>query len=280
VPHDNWTDIYRGAPDYDPDTVAKDEHGVIRIFGMWGGGQALKSCPLTVLERYGHDLDRVRDLGFQGHYYMDAQSTVLWTCHDPRHPADERAFMTALAGLTQLPRARYGAVSCEVGTVHHLPFIDEMASAPTEVGATYCLKRCPESFRALIDEIVPFYLLAVHGLVTYQMGWVHGYRNRPGGAKKWTLYELAHGARPCMEVEWRAGGFGDVYTDSIRDVQAAYHVAFDELADIHAETIEAFEMLAPEANRLTYANGCTVAVNWGDSPVGDLAPLSYRVTRS
>ena len=279
VPHDNWTDVYRAAPDFDMDTVAKDEFGLPRVVGLWGGGQSLKSCPLTLMERYGYDFDRVKGLGFVGHYYMDAQASVLWTCHDPRHPADEKTFATALGALLQTPRALYGAVSCEMSGQHHLPFVDEVASAPTEVGGQWCLQRCPTAFRELIDAIVPFYLIAVHGLVTYQMSWVHGYRNRPGGTRKWQLYELAHGARPAMEVEWRAGGFGDVYTDSIRDIQPAYHIAFEEVPDIHVETIEEFVMLAPEANRVSYSNGCTISVNWGDTAVEDLAPMSYRVER-
>lgn len=279
VPHDNWTDHYRVAPDFDADTIARDEHGLMRVYGHWGGGQALKSCPLTVIERYGHDFDRVRKLGFDGHYYMDAQSSVLWTCHDPRHPADEKTFMTALAGLTQIPRAHYGAIACEVGPVHHLPFVEEIGGALMAPAATYCLPRCSEAFRNLFDEIVPFYLIAIHGLVTYQMGWVHGFRHWPGGVKQGLLYELAHGGRPSMEIKWRPGGFGDGYTDSIRDVRDAYRIAFEELPDIHAETIEGFEMLAPEANRVAYANGCTVSVNWGKTAVGDLAPMSYRIER-
>lgn len=280
VPHDNWTDVYRGAPDYDADAVAKDEHGLLHIHGLWGGGQGLKSCPIAMMERYGHDFDRVRALGFSGHYYMDAQSTVLWTCHDPRHPADEQAFMTALAALTQVPRALYGAISCEFAPVHHLPYLDEVASVPTEVGAYSHMNSASDGLRDLIDEIVPFWPIAIHGLLRYGMGHVHCYRDRPGGAKKWLLYELAHGATPCMEVEYRPGGFGDVYTDSIADVRDAYRTAFEELPDIYVEMIEEFVSLAPEANRVTYSGGCTVSVNWGETPVGDLPPLSYRVERS
>ena len=54
-------------------------------------------------------------------------------------------------------------------------------------------------------------------------------------------------------------------------------VTFEELADTHAEFVEDYEELAPEASRIFYANGTAFAVNWGDTPVGDLEPLGYRI---
>ena len=56
-----------------------------------------------------------------------------------------------------------------------------------------------------------------------------------------------------------------------------YRIAFEELADTHVDPVEDYEELSPEASRIVYADGTAVSVNWGDTPVADLASLSYRV---
>lgn len=97
------------------------------------------------------------------------------------------------------------------------------------------------------------------------------------GARKGVLRALAFGARPSMQPEWTGEGFGQVYTDAIRDIRLGYRLAFEELADTHVEFVEDYEELAPEASRILYANGTAFTVNWGDTPVGDLEPLGYRI---
>ena len=59
-----------------------------------------------------------------------------------------------------------------------------------------------------------------------------------------------------------------------------YRIAFEELKGTHAELVEDYEELAPEASRITYANGVTLSVNWGETAVGDLEPLSYRIAEN
>ena len=81
-----------------------------------------------------------------------------------------------------------------------------------------------------------------------------------------------------MQVSWAGGGYGDTYYDSIRDVLPGYKMAYEELAGVHSEFITAYEELAPKARRLVFGNGLCLEVNWGDDAVGELRPLSYRVT--
>ena len=52
------------------------------------------------------EFPRVRGLGFAGNYYLDAQASVLWQCHSPRHPADEEQYSMCLSRMTQVPRTR------------------------------------------------------------------------------------------------------------------------------------------------------------------------------
>ncbi|MFC1462565.1 DUF5696 domain-containing protein [Verrucomicrobiota bacterium] len=275
VPHDSNTDMYMAGQTYDPEVILRNEDNTPVLGGIWGGGQAVKACPLAYFDRYGPDVTRIRDLGFEGHYYCDAQSNPLFRCHDPRHPADEEQFAYAQCKMTQAYRVLYGAVSQEMCPAYSLPFIDEIG----RVHSPYCLgwlkTGLAADFKRLIDRVVPFYHVAIHGLATYQENWVHAYRRE--GTRKGILRSIACGARPSMEVSYVPGANGDFYENSIRDVLEGYKIAFEELADTHTELVEDYEELAPEASRIAYANGVALAVNWGEEPVADLEPLSYRI---
>jgi hypothetical protein len=263
VPHDNLSDMYMAGQTYDPEVVLRNEDQTPVLGGIWGGGQAAKSCPVAYFDRYGPDVTRIRELGFEGHYYCDAQSNPLYRCHDPRHPADEEQFGLSL----------YGAVMQEVSPAYALPFIDEGGiCSPRSVA---WLENFDNDLKGIVDRAVPFYQLAVHGLMLYPQSWIHTYRKE--GARKGMLRDLAFGARPCMEISYFTGANGDYYLDSIRDIGDGYRIAYEELAETHVEFVDDYEELAPQASRITYANGTSVTVNWGDTPVGGLEPLSYRI---
>lgn len=275
VPHDNLTDGYRKAPDYDPEYLTRTAEGEPRVVGVWSGGQSFKFCPTVYYDRYGGDVDRIRDLGFQGSYLCDAQSSVLWTCHDPRHPADEEQYAISLAKLTQIPRALYGAVSTEIASAFSLPFVDEVTAIHGPGNADGLTNHWPASLRAITDRIVPFYHIAVHGLILYQQAWVRHWRHS-GSLRGGLLRELAHGARPSFEVTY-TGTTQDLYTDAIRDIAEPYRRAFVELPDIIAEPMADYEELATTAVRVTYANGRELTINWGPGPAAGLDPESIRV---
>jgi hypothetical protein len=276
VPHDNNTDMYMAGQTYDPEVILRNEDGTPVLGGIWGGGQAAKSCPVAYFDRYGPDVTRMRELGFEGHYYCDAQSNPLYCCHDPRHPADEEQFALSQCKLTQAYRVLYGAVSQEVAPAYALPFLDE-GGQHSPYNIDWCLRFVNDELKRIIDRVVPFYHLAIHGLITYQESWVHGYRG--AGTRKGVLRALSFGARPSMEVSYVPGANGDYYEDSIRDVREYYKIAFEDMADTHAEFIEEYEELGPEAARTLYADGTEASVNWGDHAVGDLPPLGCRITR-
>ncbi|MDR0931540.1 MAG: DUF5696 domain-containing protein, partial [Victivallales bacterium] len=173
VPHDNVTDAYASSPGFDPGSIAREKNGEMVMAGIWGGGLSVKICPLKYLERYGVEFEHIHELGFCGHYYLDAQSTVLWECHDRNHRADKRHFALALVGISAIPRRLFGAVSTELVTAYSVPYIDEVARLHTPFTNPTMLERCPESFRDLNPNPVPFFHIALHGLILYSDGWNH-----------------------------------------------------------------------------------------------------------
>ncbi len=276
VPHDNVTDIYRGSPDFDYEYVARDEGQEPVAAGIWGGGQSYKTCPLVYLQRWGYEFERIRQLGFEGHYYMDAQSTVLWTCHSPKHPAGEKEFALALASITAIPRTLYGAVSIECPSVYSIPFIDEASTIHCPLDDPFLTGRMPAPLRSLDIAPVPFFHIALHGLILYQGRWVHTYRDPVLGL----LRELAFGARPSMEVSYRDnGGNGGNYRKSIALLKEAYLRCFHELK-LQCETIESFREPYRGFFEAVYSNGCKVTVNVSDREMEGLPPGSWKASRT
>ncbi len=258
VPHDNVTDIYLNSPSYDSEVVARDEHGLPLSAGLWSGGQSYKACPTVYLDRYSGDFKRIKNLGFEGSYYLDAQGTGLWRCHDPKHPADERQFAVSLARILQYPRELFGAVSCEIGQAYTLPFADEIAHLHGQSCFDSFKNRLNPAYASAVSRIVPFYNIAVHGLVLYQGGWIHSFRDKPNGIKLALLSQLSLGARPSMEVSYRALGNGDEYTSSIKDIAPHYGIAFNTLKGVHAELMASFEDYGGKAFKLAYADGTAI----------------------
>ncbi len=198
VCHDNVTDAYLQSPDMDYDMLSVDEFGERQISGIWAGGESYKMCPVVYLERYGHNLKRIKDLGFYGSAYLDAQTTGLFTCHHPKHPANEREFALALCRMLEYVRHLYGASSCECGAAYVLPYVDEVAHVHGQGVYERFRHKISDEFNALKPQIVPFFQLATHGLVI-------------------STHKLERGfdplCRPWHEVEFRAGGYGDHYLD-------------------------------------------------------------------
>lgn len=261
VPHDNVTDAYLNSAAYDAEVVARDEHGLPLSSGLWSGGQSYKICPTVYLDRYAGDFKRVKELGFAGSYYLDAQGTGLWRCHDPRHPADERQFALSLARILQHPRELFGAVSCEIGQAYTLPFVDEVAHLHGQGCFESYRGRLNPTYAQAVSRVVPFYNVAVHGLVLYQVGWVHSFRAQRGGVRKALLSLLAQGARPSIEVSYRALGNGDEYQASLKDVAPLYDIAFNLLRGVHVELLTSYADHGGTGFELAYADGTAIAID-------------------
>ncbi len=275
TPHDNNTDMYMAGQTFDPEVILRNEDQTPVLGGIWGGGQAAKACPVAYFDRYGPDVTRIRDLGFEGMYLCDAQNNPLYRCHDPRHPADEEQFALSQCKLTQAYRGLYGAVQQELAAAYALPFIDAATHIHSPYNIGWCLRFVEENLKRIIDRVVPFYHLAVHGLIIYFEG--NLYHSGKGCNRQDVLRAISFGSSPGV-VFWN-GSQSDEFDRNADTVQECYHLAFSELADTYVELVEDHEELGPEASRITYANGVTLTVNWGEDAFGDMEPLSYRIER-
>lgn len=277
VPHDGVCALYMGSPDFDRSYASRDEFGETQTGGMWAGGLLYLACPQVFLNRYGGEFLRIRELGFSGCYYVDGLANGLFRCSDPEHPANEKEFARGELRMIEFPRMLYGASSTENPAVYSLEFIDEAAHLQGENTWRCFQDRLPESLRKLEGRIIPFYNLAVHGLITYQTEWGHGLRKF--GLIPGILQQFAVGARPAIEVSMRGLCNGDYYKDSIRDIRETYQLNFDLVPEIHEALIETYALLGEKAVRVTYDNGVEITVNWGSVPCPEAESLSLKIVR-
>ena len=265
VPHDNWTDIYRNSADFDYEYVARTEDQEPLAAGVWGGGQAYKACPLVQLRRFGYEFEKIRNLGFEGHYYMDAQSTVMLSCHSPHHPADEKAFALGLSSLALIPRAMYGAVAVESCSAYTVPFVDE--SATLSFGREL---RTPCE-QALDLHPIPFFHIALHGLIQYQVSSIHRENWKQIG-----LLELALGGKPFMEVSrFAEGGNGGDYRTCLKRMAEPYRICFDQLKH-PGLLMDRFKEPVPNVYFVSYDNGLSLGVNLSGADFDGLKAGSWK----
>jgi len=196
--HDNYSDAFRSSPDWDEAIMVRDRQGHLYPGGVWAGGQSYFPCPRLAAQRFmRRDLPRIRDLGVNGWYYLDGTPRALRGCYDQTHghPLNRRAEGEGIVDQFQTVRAYFGGCAVEMPTAFVLPAVDEVAHIP-------CFGFWPlrPEFKSLVDEVTPFFHVAVHGLIIYHlMNWSI-YPRLFGSVINGILKEIEWGAMPRNEV--------------------------------------------------------------------------------
>ena len=275
TPHDNVHSCYPASPDYDSEVPCRMRSGEELPMGIWSGGMIRIGCPHRYTQRYGGDYARIKELGFAGVYYIDALMPVLFQCHDPKHPADEREFIEGQLRMLQWMKHEYGASATESPSMPSLKYIDYGCNFQSSDRIFYARLLSPDT-KAMFERYVPFYSVAAHGIVIEQSNWIHAYRNKP---YKW-LGTFVDGGVPAAETSMRNGANGDYYIDSLNDMMAPWEIAFKVAPEFSRGITTAFEELAPDAVHWTFHNGLEIYVNATKKEVADMAPQSLKVLRN
>ena len=141
----------------------------------------------------------------------------------------------------------------------------------------------------IIDYIVPFYQIALHGYVDYS-----GYPvNTSGNTDESILNAAAYGAglsfslmkespftlQKTLYTEYYASDY-DVWKDKIFDIYNRFN---SELGHTYGQTIEGFERLSADVSKTVYADGTEVYVNYGyydfDASGITIPARDYKVVR-
>lgn len=277
TPHDNVHSLYSASDDFDASVVSRQRNGELQSIGLWSGGLCNLACPQVWMARFGGEFQRIRDLGFDGVYYIDALASGLMRCHDPAHPATEREFALGQAKTLGYARSVFGASATENPAAYVLKYIDYGAAGGCgdRVWQSALLEGdTRELMKGGGGRFVPFYLAATHGIIATQCSWIHGYAGEGG-----VLPLFVEGGVPAVEVCMRPGAIGDYYADSIRRVKPAYEIYYELAPELAKGLVAEFDEYAPDCVRYRYDNGLEVKVNATGNAAGGLPPRSLVITR-
>lgn len=278
--HDNYSDAYLCSPDWDDSIMLKDRGGRLIPGGVWSGGQSYFPCPAEAAKRFlRRDIPLIRELGLTGWYYLDGTPRALRGCFDAGHghPLTRRAEAEGMLEQYRLIRAYFGGCSVEMPTAFVLGEVDEVSHIP-------CLglwELNPE-LKYFIDEQVPFFHIAIHGLVIYHLMDWNFFPRLFGSIANGILKEAEWGAMPRTEVTFRASDCHE-YEKHFPYLRQEYRLLCRELGYLQLEFIEDHRQLAPKVFETTYSDGSRVMVNYSEKTWcanrTAIKPLSCRLIR-
>jgi hypothetical protein len=252
--HDNQVMAVRASPEFDVNTVVWDEHGEAEITGCWGGGityarwaQALSD------EQILGPMRRLAALGLRGLYYLDGMGNPLYLNYHPCHAGPRAAYAASVNRFTALARSVFGAVGTEMGFLYCTVPVDYIVSH----GAPWHLKLVrPEwPVAGLLDQRVPLWPLALHGLVMHEnqgLDWPS------------TMECVLFGAHPRYEFSTRPGVmpvFGDPMVAALR---ARFDLCLGQLGHLQSVALRDHAFLADNVERTRFADGTEVVADFGN----------------
>ncbi len=259
--HDNYVDMSVCSPDWDLGLVAHDRDGEPIIGGIWSGGQTVYICGSRAMEMARREMPKVARLGLDGLYYIDAMPRVSRACHaaDHGHHPGRRADGEGVIDLLRFAGEISGLpVGCENAMGFTIPWQDYAGHLPLNA------KSLPAAFAG---EWVPFFQIAVHGLIKYHLA-----DPRSGGGPEQAvpqiLREIEHGAMPRFEYQYQDARLDDPLQFHFGDwrpwlpVLATQHrILCQELVDLQTVLIDDHQRTADGISLTTYADGTVVRVD-------------------
>ncbi len=171
-----------------------------------------------------------------------------------------------------------GKVMINAGNAYAMPYADYITNMDLR-GSEY----------TILDEVIPFYQIAIHGYVDYSGQPI----NTSGDTEEAILDAAAYGAglsfslmkespftlQKTLYTEYYASDY-DVWKDKILDIYNRFN---SELGHTYGQTIEDFERLSADVSKTVYADGTEVYVNYGyydfDASGITIPARDYKVVR-
>jgi hypothetical protein len=120
--HDNYQDMYRDSPDWNPAVLNRGRNGEAKKSGDWAGGAASLICSHHQGTYARRNLAAVAALAEPDLAFVDAGlAWPLVTCEDPEHPLTREQDLANKLALLDEAAAAVGAAGCEGGSESVLP---------------------------------------------------------------------------------------------------------------------------------------------------------------
>lgn len=257
--HDNYISQYRASPDFDESIVMHDQWGTPDLRGFWGGGETYVTCPWALGEqRLDRELERVKALGLNGPGYIDGMGNPLGCSYAPGPVGTRTDYVRGSQQILEAGRRNYGALRTECGFLYACLPVDCMAQCGNQFMLDHVDPDWP--IAALIEQIVPVWQLALHGLVV---------RENHGNTWRSAMECVMFGDHP--RHEWTASGrFQPALDDAhIAAIKAKYDLCIRTFGHLQTEVLMAWHELEDGVQETRYADGTVVR--------GDLSGLELFV---
>jgi hypothetical protein len=255
--HDNYADTH--FPNHA--CCIQDIYGNALPRGIWGGGATYSANPLKHPRGWvRREMERLRALGVAGLYYLDAMSPPLEVDYDRKNGGPRRRQSEGLCWLLDQGRAVFGAAGTECGFAHIVRHADYIGDAPLR--HVYAGLASATPVQSLVDEWIPLWHLAFHGLL------IHTKHDDFVPSRRVLLEAAETGSAPRSDFSGahpQRGGsmFAIQWDDRLLPAYAAkYRILCEQLGANQFAFIERHRPLGGDCYETTFSNGCVVHVDY------------------
>jgi hypothetical protein len=256
--HDNYADSHEPGNEF----LIRNLWGDPSPRGIWGGGAIWSVNPVKLgVERARLDMLKLRALGVAGVYYLDAMGLPLEVDYDPKRPGPRRQHAEGLAWILDRGREVFGACGTECGFAYIARHADYLGDTLLR-SSSYGPLASPSPIHAVVEEWVPVWHLAFHGLLVHSTA-------DPGVPSLAKLLEAAEiGGAPRADFSGAnpdPGGslFATQWDDRLLPAfKAKYDILMGRLGSNQFAFIENHARRGEQCYETTFSNGCVVRVDY------------------
>lgn len=205
------------------------------------------------------ELDNYADLGIDG-VQLSYWGDNLYSDLDPRTMTQREQTANTWVSAIDAIRGKVGSTGVDYGFAYTLGHVNRIDNVPLD-----------SSHFTFMDETVPFYQIAVHGLVPYAASPT----NLRDDAQVENLRALEYGALPSLELTYEKTSklqrtmetrlLSSQYTSWIENAASEYTASASYYESIAGKAITNHEKLSSNVFRTTYDGGTQIIVNYGDA---------------
>lgn len=212
--------------------------------------------PIKLVQAQKEVVDKLKEIGVDGIHYIDGPGDELYSDYDKNVPLTRKETAYYYEALLDYTRKELGGAGVYKGFSYSLRHVDFVESLPYDW-----------SYDMIIDEMVPFYPIVVHGRIEYTAAPA----NERNVYDKELLRAIEYGAIPLFRLTYEENRvlkdtdyafiFSSQY-DIWKDRIIEEYEKFNQLASVYHQRIVDHEKLAEGVYATTYEDGTSVKVDY------------------
>jgi len=220
--------------------------------------------PKFAAQTLSKDLQQFKELGADGLLFEDGVGRFLNSDFNTRLPSSRTEAMRVQQDMLKQVKETLGSANVERANAYTLKNVSHIHRFQDDF-----------SYDLFIDEAIPFYQIAIHGLVSYSSNWA----NLRDQYKTEMLRSIEYGANPTFiftnaKSEDMRGAYSVYYYSmNVHDWESAaveeYQRYNKALGDVQNKFIIGHRAIAPNVKEVTYEGGKKVIINYNTTAYND-----------